>query len=57
MFTLLRWQAKAVVQEGLNQYDDLAAIGSPHAGFRQGQGHMMVVAAFAATHAGKRRIH
>jgi hypothetical protein len=57
MFTLLRWQAQSVVQEGLDQYDDLAAIGSPHASFRQGQGHMMVVAAFAATHAGKRRIH
>jgi hypothetical protein len=51
------WQAQAIAQESLHQHDHLPAIGRPHPGFGQGQGHMVIVAAFATAYAGKRRIH
>jgi hypothetical protein len=50
-------RAQAIAQEGFHQHDHLTAIGRPHAGFGQGQGDMVVIAAFAAAYAGKRRIH
>jgi len=57
VFSLQERQAQAIAQKAFHQHDHLAAIVSPHAGFRQGQGDMVVVAAFAATYAGKRRVH
>jgi hypothetical protein len=57
MFALLLWQAQAIAQETFHQHDHLTAIGRPHPRFGQGQGHVMVVAAFATAYAGKRRIH
>jgi hypothetical protein len=57
MFALLRRQAQAIAEKRLDQHDHLTAIGRPHAGFGQRQRDMVVGAAFAATYAGKRRIH
>ena len=50
-------QPKPGAQETLHQHDDIAAVSRPTAGFFEGQGHMVVSAAFAATNAGKVGIH
>ena len=39
------------------KHDHLTTFGCPHPGFAQGQGHMVVIAAFAAAYTGKRCIH
>ena len=57
MLALLLRQPKAVGKKRLHQHDHLTAVGRPHSGFGQGQGHMVIGAAFAAAYAGKGRIH
>ena len=57
MFALLRWQAQAIAEERLDQHDHLTAIRRPHTGFGERQRDMVIGAAFAATYAGKHRIH
>nr|BFD44196.1 hypothetical protein FFPRI1PSEUD_56950 [Pseudomonas sp. FFPRI_1] len=57
MFALLRRQPQAIAEKGLHQNDHLTAVGRPGTGFREGQGHMMVVAALAAAYTGKLSVH
>ncbi|MNI76671.1 hypothetical protein D3C73_1329160 [compost metagenome] len=57
MLALLRRQAQAITQEGFHQHDHLATVSRPHPGFGQGQGYVVVIAAFATAYTGKRRIH
>ncbi|GLH46630.1 hypothetical protein RS3R2_03100 [Pseudomonas lactis] len=57
MFPLLQGQAQAVAEKALDQNDDVTAVRRPAAGFFEGQGHVMVAAAFAATDAGKVCVH
>ncbi|MNH23596.1 hypothetical protein D3C79_835010 [compost metagenome] len=57
VFPLVHRQTQAIAQKRLHQHDHLTAIGCPHPGFAQGQGHMVVVTAFAAAYTGKCCIH
>ncbi|BCT35280.1 hypothetical protein PproGo58_47750 [Pseudomonas protegens] len=57
MLALLRRQPQAIAEESLHQDDHLTAVGGPGPGFGEGQGHMVIVAALAATNAGKLSIH
>ncbi|GED75292.1 hypothetical protein PFL02_21420 [Pseudomonas fluorescens] len=57
MLALLHRQPQAIAEEGFHQNDHLAAVGRPVAGFQQGQGHVVIVAAFAAADAGKLSVH
>jgi hypothetical protein len=54
MLALARRQARAIGEHRLQQDDQRAAVTGPVAGLGEGQGHMVVMAAFAATIAGKR---
>lgn len=53
MLTLWLGQAQAIAEKTLHQNDDITAVSRPLSGFFEGQGDMVVGAAFAATDAGK----
>ena len=57
MFALLLGQAEAIAEETFHQNNDITAVGRPHTGFVEGEGDMMVGAAFTATDAGKMSVH
>ena len=57
MLALQLRQAQAIAQETFYQNDDITAVRRPHTGLGEGQRHVMVGAAFAATNAGKMGIH
>ncbi|BAV77159.1 type IV secretion system protein virB4 [Pseudomonas chlororaphis subsp. aurantiaca] len=57
VLALLGRQPQAIAQEPLHQHDHLAAIQRPLAGFAEGQGDVVIVAALAAAYAGKTSIH
>ena len=44
-------------EKTLHQNDDITAVSRPLSGFFEGQGDMVVGAAFAATDAGKMSVH
>ncbi|MNF90136.1 hypothetical protein D3C84_726900 [compost metagenome] len=50
-------QAEAVGQEGFHQDNHLAAVVRPHPGLVEGQGDVVIGAAFAAPYTGKRCVH
>jgi hypothetical protein len=57
VFTLWLGQAQAIAEKTLYQNDDITAVSRPLSGFFEGQGDMVVGAAFAATDAGKMSVH